>query len=150
MTPYKDKKQYKEWFKRWSDENRDRLRQKWRNAYWRKREKISQRRKERFSRLKEKCREELKRIFGTRCIICGGIDKRSKIGVSFHNIKNEKHPYNQVHRKYQYIIAHKEDFIPVCISCHNGIHWLQGKVGLTWEQIKQIIPALRNSETQRP
>lgn len=68
------------------------------------------------------------------CVICGGNDKRARLGVSFHEIHGKNHELSASRRKWAYIIEHHEDFVPLCREHHLLAHILM-RDGFSWERI---------------
>lgn len=119
--------------------NREKLREKAREAYYRDREKNLRRMKKYRNRNHEerkrkrrmnyatnvekyrkyqrewskKRRKEVEKIIGTQCLICGSTKK-----VCFHEIHGKPHP----HARYRYVLNHPEDFVPLCFDCHEALH----------------------------
>jgi len=67
------------------------------------------------------------------CCLCGGHDNQATFGISFHEIHGCEHDYRHLNR-FQYILAHHEDFVPLCRSHHQKIHLLM-RNGLNWKTI---------------
>jgi len=76
---------------------------------------------------RRKGREKIKALIGDKCIFCG------KKEIYFHEIYNKKHS-----RHNKYILKHIEDFIPLCDTCHQGVHFLMRIFGLTWDDIRTL------------
>jgi hypothetical protein len=80
-----------------------------------------------------KQREEMRKIFDLKCAICGKVDSTIKLGVFIHKKDGKPHNYDKVYRL-KYILAHPEEFAPLCRSHHRFVHTCM-KHGSSWEQI---------------
>lgn len=87
------------------------------------------------------CREyvnKIKQLFPTlTCTICGKQDNQSILGVSFHEIHGHRHEYHSIF-KFRYIIAHYQDFVPICKAHHVKIHNLMRK-DYAWNEIVDLL-----------
>lgn len=96
--------------KKWRSNNKDRLRVYEKERY--------QKRKEYCVRLnRERDRElydELDIRLGKICKICS----RERQRIYRHEIHGKSHSGDP-----RYILAHIEDFIPLCSTCHQRLHW---------------------------
>lgn len=86
-----------------------------------------------YAKTEQGQRNKIAQIFTLTCTICGGTDKRSKLGVSFHEVNGKPHIRNHSY-KLKYILDHVEDFRPVCPRHHKKVHILMEK-GYTWNEI---------------
>lgn len=72
---------------------------------------------------RDNLRAEIKKILGTKCIICGEKPKR----LCFHDITLKPHINSP-----RYILAHIKDFVPLCYQCHKTLHrFLRFKVAFS-------------------
>lgn len=88
--------------------------------------------------MRERYRENRKRvleILGQKCIICG--EEHKKSGwirfIQYHEIRGKKHESDPL-----YILNHIEDFVPLCVNCHKGVHFTMKYLGLSWDEIKKL------------
>jgi hypothetical protein len=81
-----------------------------------------------------KQRDEVRKLFDLKCSICGKIEPDIKLGVHLHKKDGAVHNYDKVY-KLKYIIAHPDEFAPLCRGHHRTVHWLMSQEGLSWEQI---------------
>jgi predicted HNH restriction endonuclease len=58
-------------------------------------------------------RTKIKKVLGTKCVICGETPKR----ICFHDITLNPHINSP-----RYILEHIKDFIPLCYQCHKTLH----------------------------
>lgn len=121
----KSKEYHKKWYA--DPENRKKRVEQSRKHYWEhldqvlryKKEYVKGFSEERKSRNREDSRnrareqrEELKKIIGSKCFICG-IEKF----IHFHEIHGKEHRIS-----YYYYIKHPKDFVPLCYHCHRAFH----------------------------
>jgi len=64
-----------------------------------------------------KQRAKLMDIMGNKCVICG-LEQGGTQYLHLHEINGVIHPLD----KGKYVLAHKDDFVPLCKKCHNFIH----------------------------
>jgi len=86
-----------------------------------------QKRKARDKKVLE--RENLLKVIGDKCLICG-----SKKRLFLHEVYGKKHPSD-----YSYILSHAKDFVPLCYKCHMSVHWLMSVFKLSWIQILSVV-----------
>lgn len=86
---------------------------------------------------------EIKKIFGDplKCFLCGEIDPTVGIGACFHEKNRKNHDYHRV-GEFKYILAHPQDFVPLCRGDHQMTHMLMRK-GFTWNEIVKLIQEKR-------
>jgi len=77
-------------------------------------------------------KEQLFKIFGKICFICGD-DRERKL--MFHQIHGQSHL-----RSYKYVLDNVEDFAYICYSCHHHVHWAMQYLHLSWNQ---MFPAVQ-------
>lgn len=81
---------------------------------------------------------ELKKLFPNLvCHFCGERNALPRLGVHFHKKDGEEHDYHTI-PKLRYIIAHPDEFITLCGSCHHGISHMMLH-GLVWEELDLLI-----------
>jgi len=77
------------------------------------------------------------RVFDMRCFLCGMVDPSVRIGACFHEKHGNKHEYHRV-AELRYVLAHPDDFIPLCRGDHQMSHMLMKK-GFVWEEIVRLV-----------
>ena len=109
-----------------------------RNENWRKlnQEKVNQI----AVKSRRKSRLMVKKILGVKCSICGKICNSRNI--NYHEINGKSHPLTP-----NYILVHIKDFLPLCIRCHNTIHYL--KKILKKVDIKTILKLVKKMELEK-
>jgi len=87
-----------------------------------------------------KINNKIAELFGeVGCIICD-----SHKNLDFHEIHGKKHPKSPI-RKYEYMLKHKKDFLPLCSRHHYLIHRIAKRIKkepnpeLLFELIQKII-----------
>lgn len=111
--------------KKWYDTHKKERTEIRRAYYKRTRETRLQYRRDYTKRLKEK----IQTLLGNKCVVCGKTEK-----LVAHEIHGKPHA-----KRVHYILNHIEDFVLVCYSCHNGIHFCMKHLGLTLEQILEMV-----------
>lgn len=96
--------------KKWRSKNQQRLRDYDRDRYPKRKGYLIRKGAERDRELYS----EVDRLLGKKCVFCGRERKR----IYRHEIHGKEHPMDP-----RYILAHIEDFIPVCGTCHRCLHW---------------------------
>jgi len=86
-------------------------------------------------------REELNKIFERKCFICGntGNNRWGRGELPLHEIHGKKHQSNP-----NYMIKHKENFVPLCWKCHKVIHRLAELTDMEIEEILKFVKLIRN------
>lgn len=84
----------------------------------------------RWNKQKQQCFE----VFGSKCEIC-----HSETHLQFHEKNGNSHPKGYM--KYSYILKHQGDFILLCVLCHTGVHFLMEKLGMSGDDVLQLIRA---------
>jgi predicted HNH restriction endonuclease len=69
---------------------------------------------------RRKLREQIFMIIGKQCVICGKFPKR----ISIHEIHGKPHSTTD----FKYILAHIQDFVPMCNSCHVTLHRIFNRI----------------------
>lgn len=85
--------------------------------------------REEESKRKKIFRQKVKSLFPDKCVSCG-----SKQGLLLHEIHWKKHPISL-----SYYAKHKEDFIPLCHTCHKGFHFLHQICKMELEEILAFV-----------
>jgi len=120
------------WKKMKRDKNpevRKKENQRSKDYYWKNKDRILIRERKRHKEKREKLRKLAKQIIGDRCIICNRIPRK----ILFHEIHSKKHQSG-----YHFILQHPEDFVPMCTSCHRGLH-VYYKYKLKMEKMEQLM-----------
>lgn len=81
------------------------------------------------------------------CVICGEKDPSSRIGVHFHEINGKHHPI-AAKAKFEYILAHHNDFVPICNSHHIKATILM-EHGLSWSDVVYVLDKLGTRNKKR-
>jgi hypothetical protein len=90
----------------------------------------------------EKLEEEIRKLFPNLvCHFCGRTDIQARLGVSFHKKDGEPHNYHTIQRL-RLIIAHPEEFVPLCRMCHHTVHHMMMQ-GFVWAEIDRLITEKR-------
>ena len=71
---------------------------------------------------------ELIKLIGANCLLCG----RGK--VVYHQIHGQRHPY----LNFSYQVKHKDDFAPLCPSCHIMVHRMMRLFAVSWKTILNL------------
>lgn len=87
---------------------------------------------------KRNMRMKIEERIGNKCRFCGfqGTLKRR---ISAHEIHGNSHSETPT-----YILNHSEDFVPLCKFCHRSIHFCMRYLGLTWNDILQLMEKIKN------
>ena len=85
---------------------------------------------------------ELLKHFSLMCLFCGKRDKKPHLGVSFHEIYGRSHDRDYL--RFHYVLAHHEDFAPVCNKHHRLVHLLMD-YDFSWKEIREILLRKRQS-----
>lgn len=124
--PPKDKQKRNEYNRAYRERNREQTRLQQRGYYAKNRKA----RLENTRKWKAKLREELKQELGDKCRICG----RRRERYFYHEI----HGKNHVRSNPNYILQHKEDFVPLCGLCHRDLH----HIAKYWKTAKRYLELL--------
>ena len=90
-------------------------------------EKYKPRRKELYHQL----RTRLHTVLGDTCVLCKTPRVTAKgRTVEYHEIHGKEHGKN-----YYFVLAHREDFVPLCTRCHTAVTWLMHTFRFTWNEI---------------
>ncbi|MHA1963660.1 MAG: hypothetical protein ACXACG_10240 [Candidatus Thorarchaeota archaeon] len=92
--------------------------------------------KERRRKTQRRLRELRMSIFGTKCDICDIETKGERRKLAIHRIDGSEHHREALWRKEYLSSLKKEEWAPLCIPCHRGIHWLMDWVNKDYEFIK--------------
>jgi predicted HNH restriction endonuclease len=66
--------------------------------------------------------KEVWKEFSEKCKICNGKSRRGRLIL--HEIHGKNHPKsNDINEFVDYILKHKNDFVPLCRGCHAKLHW---------------------------
>jgi len=65
-----------------------------------------------------KVREKIEGLLGNTCSICGYKPKKGQRRLQSHEIHGKKHESSVY-----YILSHIEDFVPLCKTCHQTVHF---------------------------
>jgi len=113
--------------------NKEKHRKSVLKSYYKHRLEINIRRKA----LYEQRRQEIKRLIGDKCIICG-----NKKNICFHEIYGKKHIKNGGYTYLLYIIENHNDFVCLCYWCHKIIHHIERKI-LDINKLEILVSLLR-------
>ncbi len=79
--------------------------------------------KERSEKRQQQLKEMRERLFGTECKICGTSNEERTIAIHRKDFKD--HKQNALWLKNNLESIDPEDWAPLCIACHRGVHWLR-------------------------
>ena len=85
-------------------------------------------------RRRNSLKEQLDKNFAKECYLCG----ENCCRLEMHEIHNCRHDGAGVGAK-SYYLAHKEDFVRLCVNCHCLVSWLARKFGKTWQEIEVLL-----------
>jgi len=114
------------YWKRWKLRNPEKVKEQKRAYYQRHKEEITEKKKQRFKQYRD---ELCPKLIGDQCFICG-----SKVLLEYHEKNNNRH-----RKDIQYVYAHHKDFVRLCIGCHKWVTWGYRILGLTWEDVLEIV-----------
>ena len=80
---------------------------------------------------------KLTSLLGDSCILC-----ERKI-VVFHQIYGQRHPYYN----FEYQVQHKDDFAPLCVTCHRMVHRMMKLLGINWKTILRLKAKYRRNSS---
>ncbi len=80
-------------------------------------------------RYREKQKKRMIETFPNECTICGGI-----INLCLHRIDFKPHA-----RRKSLYLKNPEMYIRFCYACHKGVHFAHERMGLSWEQIRELL-----------
>lgn len=89
-----------------------------------------QRNKQKRKKTRIERRKRIKELLGAKCFFCSHEDTH----IECHEIYGKKHPSTG-----KYILDHLDDFIPLCNWCHSAVHWCMKYLGLSWNQILEMV-----------
>jgi len=106
--------------------------------------------KERRRETQKKLRELRESIFGTTCEICGIDAKIMKKILCIHRIDGEEHAEDALWRTYYLRKLNRDEWAPLCISCHRGVHWLMKWYNWSWEDVRNCFLKRRHPQKSEP
>lgn len=104
-----------------------------RNNYWKKGKRPFRNLKEEWQKQKgieDRQREELKKIFGYKCILC----EESKGRLYLHEINGNRHK----NRHPSFYLLRRGSFRKLCGKCHNMVHFIM-RFNKSWKEIEVFI-----------
>ena len=131
--PYKNKKDEKQRNERYYRENKEKHKVRNRD-YYRHHKKES---RERGRRNYWKAKAKVIKLLGSCCVLCA-----SEENVLYHEIYGRDH-----YKSPWYILKHIEDFIPICVNCHNAIHHLS-KIEVNEKKLLKLLQTLKVTGTR--
>ncbi len=105
-------------------------------------------RKERSDKFQQELKEMRAQLFGTECKICGTNNEEKTIAIHRKDFKD--HKQNALWLKNNLESIDPEDWAPLCIACHRGVHWLRERYNMDWSDIEQYLKRKRKMISQGP
>jgi hypothetical protein len=94
--------------------------------------------------LREDIRELRFDMFGDECEVCQR--HREDVKLILHRKDGEPHHRNSTWTQEFVKTVDPDDWVMLCIRCHNGIHWLMKRLGVKWNQVASSLE-IENYET---
>jgi hypothetical protein len=81
-------------------------------------------------------------FIGDKCLLCG---KKESLNnhLILHEKSGKKHIMEPLSAKYEYICSHKDDFIPLCVKCHDILHKIKLK-GMNITKLLKLVKKLKS------
>jgi AraC-like DNA-binding protein len=106
-------------------------------------EERTQARLEHASKTAQKIRNLREKLFGNTCHLCG--EKRM---IAIHRKDGTVHDKNLLWRMRFLESLNPNDWAPLCVPCHRGVHWLIDSHALDWEMIASLAKEACNSKSK--
>lgn len=120
----------KEYRRRYYQEHREEKRKYSREHYQKHEEEYKKRRKRSYKKQREK-RSQAVLLLGSKCFFCKHEDKR----LIFHKKDGQSHKKPT----YYLVLKNPNDFVLLCLPCHQGVHWIMKYLGMSWERIYALL-----------
>lgn len=133
--PYKDKQKQREYSRNWMRRKRLGLPTKLRKKLT---EKEKRNRKLKYRRMYERrIRKKRDKIFKLQCWICN-----STIRLCLH--KKDGEPHRSSTTSILEAIKNPDQWIRLCGKCHDGVHFCMKHLGMSWEDIIELLQQKSN------
>ncbi|MFW9888737.1 MAG: hypothetical protein ACFFER_11165, partial [Candidatus Thorarchaeota archaeon] len=99
--------------------------------------------KENASRTSQKIKDLRDKIFGTECRLCGENRK-----LAIHRKDGTEHDRHFLWRIGFLESINPDEWVPLCIPCHRGVHWLKEFRRFEWDTIEALAEEYHHLESQ--
>lgn len=82
-------------------------------------------------------------LFGTCCRICGA--ESTDKSLSIHRKDGTEHKEDALWRIGSLKSLVLDEWVPLCVSCHRGVHWLMDSRGMNWGHIEEYLDKQQKS-----
>jgi AraC-like DNA-binding protein len=106
-------------------------------------EERTQARIEHASKTAQKIKDRREKLFGTKCYLCG--EKRM---LAIHRKDGTEHNRHLLWRLRFLETLNPNEWVPLGVPCHRGVHWLIDSHAFDWEKIASLAKDARHSKSK--
>ncbi|MFW9890313.1 MAG: hypothetical protein ACFFER_19200, partial [Candidatus Thorarchaeota archaeon] len=98
----------------------------------------AERRRGNSKQFRKRIQQLRNRIFGTKCRICGEERK-----LAIHKKDGSEHEKDSLWRMEFLKSLNPDEWAPLCIPCHRGVHWLMDRYLTDWREVELLAEKAR-------